>query len=112
MTTTLDLLKSGQATIGANGIGTVTIGPERGGESWRITRMSVQCTSVLQTEVRIYRDIISTLKMLFNSKSGNSDVASGDPPLDIPSNGHIVIEWRNGTPGAIGTVVVEGKVTR
>lgn len=110
--TTLDLIKSATATLDANGTGSVVVGPERGGERWTVTRISLQCTSVLQTECRIYRNVISTLTMLFDSQGGNSDVASGDPPLEIPMSGRIVIEWRGGTPGAVATAVLEGKLIR
>lgn len=88
------------------------MGPERGGESWTVTRISVQSDSALQSKVRLYRNVISTLTMLFDSKSGNSDVASGNPPLDVPRSGRIVIEWTDGTPGAHSTAVLEGKLTR
>lgn len=110
--TTLDLSTAGTVTLGADGSGAISIGPERGGESWSVTRMSVQCTSAIPTQVRIYRNVISPLQMLFDSKSGNSDVASGDPPLDIPRGGRIIVEWRNGTPDSVATVVLEGKLTR
>lgn len=110
--TVLDLLKSASATLNAGGAGTIVIGPEKAGESWSVTRMSIQCTSALQTNVRVYRNVISTLTMLFDSAAGNGDVASGDPPLDIPRNSAIVLQWTGGTPGSVATVVLEGKLTR
>lgn len=110
--TTLDLLKSGNVTLDANGNGSITLGPERGGERWRVTRIAVTCTSVLQSEVRIYRNIVSSQTRLFGSQAGNDDVASGDPPIDIPTGGRIVVEWAGGTPGSVGTAVLEGKLTR
>lgn len=108
----LDLLKSATVTLDATGAGSVSVGPERGGESWSLTRIAISSTSVLQTEVAIYRNVVSSLTQLFGSKAGNSDVASGDPPLDIPRSGRIVLEWTGGTPGAICTAVMEGKLTR
>lgn len=112
MTTTLELITSKQVTIGADGTGAITFGPERGSESWSVERVSVQCTSALSSTARIYRNVISDLTMLFDTRTGNADVASGDPPMLIPRSGHFIVEWRNATPGAIATAVVEGKLTR
>lgn len=112
MSVTLDLLKSGSVTLDANGAGSLTFGPERGGESWRVTRINLTCTSTLQTKCNVYRNVVSTLTNLFGSKAGNSDVASGDPPLDVTTNSRFIVVWTSGTPGAIATAVIEGKLTR
>ncbi len=108
----LDLLKSGSVTLDASGAGSLVFGPERGGERWRVTRIAITCTSTLQTSVILYRNVISSTTRLFGSDSGNDDIASGDPPLEIPPNGRFVLVWANGTPGAIAGAVVEGKLIR
>lgn len=110
--TTLQLLKSATVALDASGAGSVVLGPERGGERWSVTRMAVQNTSALRTDCAIYRDIISSQTMLFGSSAGNSDVASGDPPLELQPANRLIVVWSGGTPGAIGTVVLEGKLTR
>lgn len=110
--TTLQLLKSASVVLDGTGAGTVVLGPERGMERWSVTRMNVQCTSATPTKCNIYRNIVSTATQLFGTNSGNQDVASGDPPLDIPASGRIVVAWNSGTAGGVATVVVEGTLTR
>lgn len=112
MTQILQLLKSGNVTLDASGAGTTVLGPERGGESWTVDRIAVQCTSADQTDCAIYRDVISTQTELFGSRSGNQDVATGTPPLEIAPSSRIIVAWSGGTPGAIATVVLEGKLRR
>ena len=107
-----ELLKSGSAILDASGSGTLVLGPERAGESWEVTRISVTCTSTLQTVVTVYENVVSTQTALFNSKAGNSDVAAGDPPMTIPSGSRVVIVWTAGTPGAAATAVLKGKLFR
>ncbi len=109
---TLDLLKSGSVTLDATGTGSVVVGPERGGERWTVTRIAITCTSALQTTVKLYRNIISTTTLLFGSDAGNNDVASGDPPLELPPSGKVVLVWSGGTPGSVASLVLEGKLTR
>lgn len=110
--TTLQLLKSGNVALDATGTGTLVFGPERGGERWTLSRIAVQCASASQTECKIYRDVISAQTMLFGSRSGNQDVASGDPPMELQPSSRFIVEWTGGTPGAVATAVLEGTLTR
>lgn len=112
MAQTLQLLKSGNVTMDALGGGAIVLGPERGQEYWTITRIAVQNTSAAQSQCAIYRDVISTQTLLFGSRAGNQDVASGDPPLELQPSSRIIVAWTDATPGAVGTVVLEGKLTR
>lgn len=109
---TLHLLKSGNVVLDALGGGSVIVGPERALEYWTVTRIAVQCASANQTACAIYRDVISTQTQLFGSSAGNQDVATGTPPLEIAPSSRIIILWSGGTPGAVATAVLEGKLRR
>jgi hypothetical protein len=102
------LNQSKSATISAAGIARLEMGPTVYGHKWNIRRMVVSSTSDLPTEARVYLNANAPSALLAGSYAGNQDFNETDVTLQTLDR--LLVEWINGTPGAIATFQVQGIV--
>ena len=101
------LVKFEQATVGADGIGRITITVPGQGITWAINTISIQSTATDDCEARVYKNGGGAL--IAGSYSGSMDSAAGNVTLSSQENIHCV--WSNGTPGAIVQLTLLGTET-
>lgn len=104
----LQPLASGSVALGATGSGTLTFGPRKYGERWRITRLSTSGTSAIVPALRVYRGA-GTTQLVDTTDRGNSAVSETN--LELGSGESITCVYSGGTPGAVMTFYVEGELT-
>lgn len=90
---------SGTATV-------VGIGPVLYGETWRVTLFSVNTTSRCEFTVHRGNDTSAQYQIDTTAK-GDLDTSPTD--IALQSGETISFKWANGSPGAVGTIRVEGK---
>jgi hypothetical protein len=104
--TELQLSRSITVTIGASGIGSVSLGPSRYGERWHISTMTVQSTSVTHPTARVFRGTSITGIPLDVSIRGDKDTSACD--IDLRSCDSVTCEWRLADAGSVCTFSVDG----
>lgn len=108
---TLPLEASAFALLNSNGDGAAVLQPLTAGETWHVTRMTVQCNSSIANgnipEIRVYRRFISPTTMIDSSYDGNLNTSQCD---EFIGNGEqIIAVWTGGDANATGTFVVAGE---
>lgn len=108
-------ITSGNVTIGANGSGTLSLGPARYGEQWRVSRMvtSVSATGItteILCELKVYRDVVAQSTLVDVTQRAGSDVSETDLLLRAPEK--LVFVWANAPVGALASIVVTGEYDR
>lgn len=107
----MDLDESGRAVADANGTAQVTLQPLRAFESWDVTRMTVQNTSVTNVPLcKIYRSSVAPTNLVEGTFSGNFDVS--DSRIALPNGASLIAEWTDADPGSDCTFTVAGKRSR
>jgi hypothetical protein len=96
-----------QATANASGRAIVSKGPGKFGESWEVTTLAASSTSILESQLRVYRGVESDSAQVASTYSGNSDTAGGNT-IQVPGQDKLVFVWSGCTPGATCTCRIEG----
>jgi hypothetical protein len=100
-----------QATLDGSGVGTsVAIGPAQYGESWKITRYTTTLTAGTAT-CTVYRDYVAPAKALDVTDTGEGETSENNS-ITLRAPEKILVQWTDGTPGAIGVLTLTGIVTR
>lgn len=102
------LLESVNAIADASGRAVVTKGPERYGESWSVTLINTSTNSVLESKLRVYRNVESPTAQVLGTYSGNNDTASGGEAIRVNAGDKLVFVWSNCTVGASCSARLEG----
>lgn len=101
----IDVTKT--VTLDSSGSGTVKIGPTSSGQTWRITRASVQTsTAVKVPQALLYQGNKTTF--ISGTVSGSNDT---DDALNVllTGSGYIMCVWTGGDAGAVATLTVAGE---
>ncbi len=110
MARTIPLTKMAQGTVGSDGTGRVDLGPTTHGVVWQITSMSVQSSSLDDSQCRIYKNGGGAL--VAGTYSGSMDTANGNVILQAQETLNAV--WTDATVGAtvqltlLGTETIQG----
>jgi hypothetical protein len=106
----LDL--SGSATFDAAGTATVYLPLVPFAERWTVTSLNINTTSAQRTSCDVYRNSVNPITRLDGVElSGNKNTT--DTVMELEPNDRLVVQWNNGTPGAVATVTAAGvAVTR
>ncbi len=100
--------ESATCTFDAAGAGTSFIQPTGARESWRVSFITVNSSSVtLVPVVMFYRGSIAPSNFVAGSFSGTLDVDSL-PNISLRSGERLIAVWTGGDVGATGTFRVEG----
>jgi len=102
------LLEYVQATADANGRAVASTGPAKYGESWDVSLITTNTTSVAESQLRVYRGVESDSAQVLGTYSGNNDTASGGANIKVPSQDKLVFVWTGCDVGAICTARIEG----
>lgn len=100
----IPLQTSASATFDASGRGIAQLSPAVMGSEWHVKRLIVSATSACQFSV--YKNVVSASALTDYTKSGAGDVSETD--IHLQALDSLIFVWTNGTPGAIGTVVING----
>lgn len=103
------LAVSRSVTLDSSGTGRVTgVGPVKYGESWKVTLFSVNTTS--RCKFTIHRGNDTTPQYQIDATvRGDLDTSATD--ITLQAGETISFLWANGTPGAVGTIRLEGTIT-
>lgn len=96
--------------LGATGGGTVTIGPKRVGQTWRVRSAGVQvATNTLEPTAKLYLGGASPSNFLGGSYTGSND---SDNQLDVLLfRGQVLTcVWSGGDVGARATLSLYGEI--
>jgi hypothetical protein len=104
--TELQLNQTYTVTIGATGIGTILdVGPTQSWERWIIEAMQTSVVgSTTQTQLTVYMQ--GQTRAVEGTYSGNFD--NSNTKFDLRQGQRLNLIYTNGTPGAVGTVVITG----
>lgn len=97
---------------GSDGTATVALPQLDGATYWQLSHMVVSCTSTTPTAVRFYLDSPIPGYLRDGSDQGNFDVADWPMGLYVPPSRALVAQWTSATPGAVGTLTVQGLIYR
>lgn len=89
-------------TLGANGSGTVFVGPTVAGTSWTVTNMSTTGNSAVQPVLKVYRGNVSDQYLLNGTLMGNLD--QNNDQIVLQNNEKLACQYTGGTAGAVMTV--------
>ena len=105
---TRQLSESAQVVLGADGAGTVRLGPRMAGVRWLPRTVAVRC-DVLDTEMPRFTLWLGGVgaDQLGSTYTGAAD--STDVSLTLHSGQYLVGEWAGGAPGAVATMSVVGE---
>lgn len=106
MTVELPLEESASGIADANGRAVARLQPLRAFEAWRVNNMTVQSTSTLVPEARVYRGSENPSTLQDGTYSGNFDVSTVD--MTIPNGVALICVWSGCTPGATCTLTISG----
>jgi hypothetical protein len=87
----------------AGGTCTVILDPVPDGETWRVERLVVTCTSTSVPLVRVYAGAVADFNVVDATAAGNLDIADEDPPLLLTQGEQLICVWTGATDGAVGT---------
>jgi hypothetical protein len=84
-------------------------GPTRYLEEWKVTLLSIQTAGNTSdsAEVFVYRGAVSPTNQVDYTQKVAGDTSNTD--LDMMAGDTLIFEWRNCTPGAIGTAHIIGQ---
>lgn len=103
---TFPLTETGRATADANGVATVTIGPQRAFERWHITGVAISSdSSTLLPELREFRGGAGG-QLLGASRAGDLD--SGIADIALKPGEELTYQWTNCDVGAQCRVTLDG----
>lgn len=106
----MELFESAQATVNADGRSECRLQPLRAFETWTVTKMTVQSTSVGQSQCRVYRGSESPSRLIEGTYSGNMD--SSDTSIQLRNGESLLAVWTKADPGSVCTFTVEGRSAR
>lgn len=98
-----------QVVAGADGRAEGSAGPYRYGEQWLVRQISTTTTSSTETQLRIYRGVVSDSALIMSTYSGNQDTAGGSE-LTVYAGDKLVFVWSGANPGARCTARIEGDI--
>lgn len=101
-------LTSGSVTLNAAGSGDVYLQPDRAHTWWRVTRLVCSTSPTTDADLLVFRNSIGSATLLDTTGSAFGDVSETD--YTIRSGERLIAAFRNGTPGAIGTLVIYGEL--
>ncbi len=104
----IPLTETPSTLFGADNRASITIGPQRYGHVWKITRITVSTTSVVNTQMRMHLNTESPTAFLDGSYSGNSD--TNDTSITLQSLDKLIFVWTGGDIGASAQVGLYGTV--
>lgn len=99
-------LGAASGTFPASGIVSVTVGPTRAHENWRVKQLATSSTSGAATQLKVYRNVESASSLLDQTARGNGDVSECN--YDVPSGQRLIFVWNGGTVGTTATCAIEG----
>lgn len=106
---TTQLNTGGSAVVPANGIATVTIGPN-GLETWNLTTVAVSAsTNTLEPTARVYVGAVDPKFLVGSTYTGSLD--SGPDSSILPPGQKIICVWNGADVGATVTLSVYGTKT-
>lgn len=104
--TELALAQTLNSTFDASGVAaaSIQVGPN---QRWKVTLMNSRTTSSTQTRCTVYRGAIGQRQLDF-SRTGNQDTSPTD--IELQQGETLSVQWTGGTPGAVASLDIEGKV--
>lgn len=103
----IQLAESGSVTLDASGNGTVTIGPYRANQVWKVSIISVMTsTATLSPQARVY--LGSRATYLGGTYTGDNDSSEYAQPVILRRGQQIIVDWTGGDVGATATVNLYG----
>jgi hypothetical protein len=107
---TLPLSRPLTAVLADDGNGNITgqasAGPEKYGESWKVTLLTTNTNSATETQLRVYRNVVSNTTMIDSTWAANQDTSTCD--VTLRAGEKLVFVWSNGTAGANCYANIEG----
>lgn len=104
---TLPLLEYVQATADDSGTAQAEISPAKYGDSWVIRLLATNTNSVAESQLRVYRGVVSDSTMVASTYSGNADNAGGSE-LRLSAGEKLIFVWTNADVGSVCTCRLEG----
>ena len=91
VTSYLKLRQSG--TVDAEGRIVLSVGVVPSSVDWFIERLSIMCSSIVQTSFDVYEDLENYLYRLEHSPIGNDNIADYASPIWLPSYANLLVVW-------------------
>lgn len=104
------LTVSRSVTLDATGGGLITLGPDKYGERWQISRFVTSGTGALNPTLEIYRGAPGS-RLMDQTVRGNSDVSETDS-FELLWGETISALYSLGSSGAIMILYLEGEIRR
>jgi len=80
-------------TVDADGRIALDLGTVPSAVDWFIERISIKCSSTLQTSFDMYEDMESDLYRLEHSPIGNDNIADYATPIWVPNSTNLIAIW-------------------
>lgn len=101
---------SANTIIDSAGNGTVVIGPATYGQSWSISLITVQCSSVSPSQFRLYRNSALPQNLIGSTYNGNQDSDTSDSIPDLQYGERLVGVWSVADSGSTAFIVINGQI--
>jgi len=85
--------RTGQGTVDPNGVVSIVVDTVPMGQDYRVSRVTVSCTSTTPTVFSLYAGNASPANYRDGSDSGNKDVDDVSSPIHFSSGQPIVAVW-------------------
>jgi hypothetical protein len=92
-------------TLDGAGVGVVTTGPGRQGETWSVARYTTSGASAIDPRLDVFR---GSAGLLDTTNHGNQDVSETTAPVVLHGGEFLSMRYTGGTPGAVMTFYLEG----
>lgn len=96
------------AIFDASGIAVVTLGPNRPFTSWKIEKITTSTDNSTETQLRIYRGIVTASNFISGTNSANEN-ADDSANINLITSEFLTFVWSNGSGGKIATIVIYGE---
>lgn len=97
----------GTGVLDGTGTGTVRLGPVPFPQSWRLTSVTVRCSSTARTQAVVYRNSATDANRIDITRFGGNG-ATTDTVIDLLPAEQLVVVWSNGDPGSTISANAEG----
>lgn len=99
------------AVFDANGIARTEAGPTIYGVEWTVESMTTNVSgSALKPTLDVYLQTETPTAAIAHSRDATRD--TNDDERRLRNLEKLVFVWRNGTPGAVAVIVLEGEIER
>lgn len=109
---------SARGTVAADGTLSLTLGPTRGGERWKVLNMTVQNTSsapLVTTQnltAKVYRSAVVPSALIDGTLTGTFDTSPLNPVVELGSGENLVCKWENAQVGSFSTFTMDVESNR